>query len=93
MIQVLMDESKFALMGDDSAPGNAVDYGEIATAELAGRRYIAICDDADGDPEVFELTARPRSLRTVPFSTEEVELEIEDDDDEEEEEDGEAEGE
>lgn len=82
MIQVLLDEERFALQhGDDT--GTAVEYGEIASVESRGRRYIGICDDPDGEPETFELTAKPRSIIAVPFEAEDVELEVEDEDEEE----------
>ena len=84
MIQVLLDEERFALQhGADT--GTAVEYGEVATVESRGRRYIGICDDPDGEPETFELTAKPRSIIAVPFEAEDVELEVEDEDEEEEE--------
>ncbi len=84
MIQVLLDEERFALQHGDET-GTAVEYGEVASVESRGRRYIGICDDPDGDPETFELTAKPRAIIAVPFQAEDVELEVEDDDEEEEE--------
>lgn len=90
MIQVLLDEERFALQHGDET-GTAVEYGEVASVESRGRRYIGICDDPDGDPETFELTAKPRSIIAVPFQAEDVELEVEDDDEEEEAEEGEDE--
>jgi len=84
MIQVLLDEERFALQHGDET-GTAVEYGEVASVESRGRRYIGICDDPDGDPETFELTAKPRSIIAVPFQAEDVEMEVEDDDEEEEE--------
>lgn len=82
-VTLLMDEEKFALQGQDE-PGVPVPYGEVATVEVSGRRYIALCDDAE-NAEVYELTGKPRDLRPVSFTTEEVELEIEDDEDDTEE--------
>lgn len=87
-VTLLMDEEKFALQGQDE-PGIPVPYGEVANIELAGRRYIAFCDDAE-KAEVYDVTDR-RTLRAASFTTEEVELEIEDDEDGEESEEDEAE--
>ncbi len=88
-MKILLTEEQFAIEADDGEQGEFVDYGAVATLTRAhDERYIALCDDPDGTPELYSVSnAAPRTLSVDEFETEDVEVEADGDEDEDEDED------
>lgn len=76
MLTILLTEDQFAI---DRAgeQGEFVDYGAIATLTVSDgqyiERYIAMCDDPDGEPLVYRIADNLKLVRQ-PATTEDVEL-------------------
>lgn len=91
-MKILLTEDAFAIETSDGQQGEFVDYGEVATLTVhATSRYIALCDDPDGTPELYSISSAPRKLEAREFETEDVEVEgdeveVEDEEDDESEE-------
>lgn len=87
-MKILLTEDAFAIETSDGQQGEFVDYGEVATCTRSeSERYIALCDDPDGTPELYSISPAPRKLEAEDFETEDVEVEgdeveVEDEDEE-----------
>ena len=82
MVTILLTEDQFAIE-QDGEQGEFADYGDIATLTADDGRYIAVCDDPDGEAKAFRLTSDYK-LAPESTTTEDVELsaDVEEEDEE-----------